>query len=105
MRALELRGSAHEILPGDGAVLELEAPMRRLARGDAARDLRRRQRERRAIVDPGLAALLRELALEVELLRALEAGIEQARPLQALRRLGIAVEPRGRPLVLVPVEA
>src|ERR1051326_3056214 len=51
-----------------------------------------------------MATLLRELALEVEFLRALETGIEQACALEALRRSGIAVEPRRLPLVLVPVK-
>src|SRR5258708_40201273 len=105
MRAPKRRGSGHEIDRGDGAVLELEAPVRRLARGDAASDLRMCQRECRAIGDPGMAALLRELALEVELVRALETGIEQTRGFEALRRRGIAIEPRRLPLGFVPVEA
>jgi hypothetical protein len=52
-----------------------------------------------------MAALLRELALEIELLRALEAGIKQARGLEALRRRRIAREPRRLCLELVPIEA
>src|SRR5215471_8022527 len=105
MGILKLRGPAHEVVPGNRAVLELEAPVRSLAGSGAARDFRRGQCERRAVVDPGLPALLRESALEVEFLCALEAGIEQARGLQALRGRRIAVEPRRLSLELVPVEA
>ena len=52
-----------------------------------------------------MTALLRQLSLEIELFCVLETGIEQARGFEALRRRGIAIEPRRLPLVLVPVEA
>src|SRR5512135_2431474 len=105
MLAVERQGASDEIGPSDRPMIELEAPMRRLAGGDPARDLLARHCQRGTIVDPGLAALLRELALQVQLLRRLEAGIEPARRLQALGGGGVAVEAVGLTREVVPVEA
>ena len=102
--AIDMRRAAHEIGPGDGAMVEPEAPMRAPPLAPRApTSVLRRERQRGAVVDRRQAAGELALAAELELVRRL-VGRHRAGPSPSAARhrvvereaLGLAHDDVGR---------
>src|SRR5690606_12552913 len=105
LRGIEVLRPADAILPFDRPLMiELEAPVRCDPFGFLRRALGRGKPERPAVVDRRQPATERDLALEVELLRRLIAGIDPLRRLQPLECLVIQRQPLRLPLLTVRLQ-
>jgi len=104
-RLVDVLRAAREVVPTHVLAMEQEAPMRPAAFGLEPAAVSLGQRESRPVVDRRQMPLLLALALEVEFLRRLVAGIETFVRLERLDRRGIERVALGLAGALIPHKA
>lgn len=104
-RLVDVLGPAHQVVPADFLGGEHEAPVRLSAFAFQARPVGVAELERSAFVDRRAALREQALALELELLRRLVAGIEAADRDQPVAGGIVVLQPVRLPLLARPIEA
>ena len=104
-RLVDVLGAAHQVVPAHFLGGELEAPVRPAAFAFEPRAVGIAELERGAVVDRRAALREQALALELQLLGRLVAGIEPADRDQPVAGGVVVRQPVGLPLLARPIEA